>query len=109
MIQGKQIGSGSDAITVAPMNLRIQLETCKDELALIGEGDGHSPQERIRAALTIILACAKRNHPDLTEAQLCEQLDSADVWPLMNWVFTKSGFREVPLAPSPQSPQADAT
>jgi len=109
MIPGKEIGSGSDAITVAPMNLRIQLETCKDELALIGKGDAHTPEERIRAALKIILACAQRNKPELTEAQLCEQLDSADVWPLMNWVFTKSGFREVPLAPSLPSQQADAT
>lgn len=108
MIPGKQIGSGSDAITVAPMNLRIQLETCKDDLEIAGDAT-RTQMERANAGLNIILACARRNHPMLTREQLCEQLDAADVWPLVGWVLTKSGFQQVPLEPSVPSQPAGAT
>lgn len=102
MIPGIVIGYGAAALTVAPVNLRIQFETNKDDFALAQKSD--LPEEdRVMAMMRIMLACVHRNDPSATMAQLMDAVDTADLPQLFSAILTKSGFQPRPLGVTPTS------
>lgn len=102
MIPGIQLSNGATTITVAPMNLRIQFdETLKDDVDRVMQGSKDDPKAFQQSAITVILACARRNHPELSRDQLLDVLDSADLGPVLVSVLTKSGFKPRPLETEP--------
>lgn len=109
MIPGITLTDGVTTIVVAPMNLRIQLEEpTKPYVDRVMEGVNDDQPGFNAAAEQVILACAQRNHPNLTQAQLREVMDAADLGPLLIAVLTKSGFKPRPLGMA-ASPQAAAS
>lgn len=102
MIPGVTLTNGATTITVAPMNLRIQFdETLKDDVDRVMQGSKDDPKAFQQSAITVILACARRNHPELSRDQLLDVLDSADLGPVLVSVLTKSGFKPRPLEIEP--------
>lgn len=97
MISGIEVTDGTAIYTIAPMNLRIQLDTNAQDLAMLS-ADSATTDERFFAGLNLLLACARRNHPQLTLDALKEAIDTADFMLLVNAVMTKSGFVSRPLA-----------
>lgn len=118
MIPGVTISNGVTTIVVAPMNLRIQFdEATKDAVDIVLEGRGDDPKAYQQAAIEVILACARRNHSELTREQLYDVLDYADVRPLLLSILSKSGFKPRPLeqsrpevaSPSPAAASSDSS
>lgn len=102
MIPGVTLTNGATTITVAPMNLRIQFDDdTKDAADIVLDGRNDDPKAYQKAAVDIILACARRNHPELSRETLYEVLDYADIRPTLLSVLSKSGFKPRPLAESP--------
>lgn len=98
MIPGIELTDGATRLVVAPMNLRIQLEEpTKADVERVRKGPGDDVPGFEAAALNVLLACTKRNHPDATREQLLEMIDSADLFPLLVAVLNKSGFEPRPL------------
>lgn len=107
MIPGIQLTDGVTTIVVAPMNLRIQLEEpTKPYVDRVMEGINDDQAGFNAAAEQVVLACAQRNHPNLTQAQLREVMDAADLGPLLIAVLTKSGFKPRPLGLTESPPVA---
>lgn len=107
IIPGTQLSNGATTIVVPPMNLRIYFdESTKDDVELVMRGSKEDPKAYQQAAINVVLACARRNHPELSREQLYEVLDSADLAPLVVAVVTKSPFR--PQAPGDIQPMAVA-
>jgi hypothetical protein len=109
-IPGIQLSNGATTIVVPPMNLRIYFdESTKDDVELVLQGSKEDPKAFSLAAINVILACARRNHPELSREQLCDVLDSADLAPLVVAVVTKSGFKPQPLGEMQPMAVAGAT
>jgi hypothetical protein len=101
-IPGVTLSNGATTITVPPMNLRILFdEATKDDVDLVMRGSKDDPKVFQQAAINVILACARRNHPQLSRDQLLDVLDAADLGPLLVAVLTKSGFTSLPLGTKP--------
>lgn len=101
MIPGSlELTNGVTTVHVAPENLRIYWS----EESVKGRADAEagtlSPDDLVRVMQNTILACARRNHPELTMEQLCEVLDVADIVRVHSWVKTKSGLTQPPLGQS---------
>ena len=100
-IPGITLTNGATTITVAPMNLRIQFDDeTKDDVALVTSGEKQDAKAFTLAAINVVLACARRNHPNLTREQLLDVMDAADLGPTLVAVLYKSGFKPRPLASS---------
>ena len=98
MIEGIKVSIGGTEYVIPPMTLRIQLcDPTKASVEKIQQG-AESTAEFVDAALDVILACAKRNYPDL-ERDVLMDLDFADISPLVVSLMTKSGFAPRPLTP----------
>ena len=98
MIPGIELSNGATTLIVAPMNLRIQLEEpTKSDVERVRQGTGDDVAGFEAAAINVLLACTKRNHPDATRDQLLDLIDSADLFPLLVAVLNKSGFEPRPL------------
>ena len=107
MIPGITIGYGATALTVAPVNLRIQFESNKDDFVLARKPDA-TEDDRLMAMVRIILACVQRNDPAATVTQLMEAIDTADLPELFGAILTKSGFQPRPLGVTPTSDQSNS-
>lgn len=106
MIHGLELTNGKTTITVAPQNLRIYFsdeatKAREDAAAGTLKGDGF-----LKVMERNILACARRNHPDLTLDELREVLDTADIERVHTWCMTKSGLQIGPLAAAAVAPAA---
>lgn len=109
-IPGVTISNGVTTIVVAPMNLRIQFDDdTKGDVDLVMQGSKDDPKAFQQAAINVILACARRNHPQLSRDQLLDVLDAADLGPLLVAVLTKSGFTSQPLGTKPPNAAAGAS
>lgn len=110
MIPGIEITDGARTLTVAPMNLRILLcEPTKADVDRVSKGTGDDPEGFRDAALNLLLACVKRNHPDATRDDLLDMVNAGDLGDLLAGVMTRSGLRERPLAsPAASQPHAPA-
>lgn len=98
MIHGIELTNGVTTITVAPQNLRIYFSdeaTKAREDAASGTLTG---DEFLKVMERNILACARRNHPNLTLEELREVLDTADIERVNAWCMKKSGLQSGPLA-----------
>lgn len=102
MIPGIEITDGARTYTVAPMNLRIMLcEPTKAMVDRISAGPGDDPVAFENAAVDLLLACVKRNHPEAKREDLLEMVNAADLADLLTGIMTRSGLRERPLAIAP--------
>jgi hypothetical protein len=98
MIPGITLTDGVTTLVVAPVNLRIQFdEATKDDFECVAKGSGSDAAAYTQSAISLLLACARRNHPTATREQLLELVDFADLGPLLGAVLTKSGFTPRPL------------
>lgn len=110
IIPGIQLSNGATTIVVPPMNLRIYFdEATKDDVELVLQGSKENPLAYQQAAINVVLACARRNHPEISREQLYEVLDSADLGPLVVAVVTKSAFKPQVLGDIPPIAVAGAT
>lgn len=104
MIPGVTLTNGATTITVAPMNLRIQFDDeTKADVELVTSGEKQDAKAFTQAAINVVLACARRNHPTLTREQLFDVMDAADLGPTLVSVLYKSGFKPRPLESSGES------
>jgi hypothetical protein len=103
MIPGVEITDGARTFTIAPMNLRILLESNKDDVDRISRGSDGDKDSFNAAAINLLLACGKRNHPDMTRDNILDAVDVADLSGLIVQVMTKSGMKPSPLAATPAS------
>ena len=102
MIPGIEITDGARTYTVAPMNLRIMLcEPTKALVDRIGQGPGDGPDAFQNAAIDLLLACVKRNHPEATREDLLDMINVGDLAGLLTGVMHASGMRARPLEPTP--------
>lgn len=109
MIPGITLTDGVTTVVVAPMNLRIQFDDAtKGDVDRVMAGVNDDPNGFRDAAINVILACARRNHPALTREQLMEVLDAADLGPLLAAVLTKSGFEPRPLGSPARAQQSQS-
>lgn len=98
MISGVEISDGARTFTIAPMNLRILLcDPTKGDIERISKGTGDDPASFQDAAINLILACGKRNHPDMTRDNVLDAVDAADLAGIVVEVMTKSGMMQRPL------------
>jgi hypothetical protein len=105
MIPGVEITDGARTLTVAPMNLRILLcEPTKALVDRVGAGPGDDIAGFQNAALDLLLACLKRNHPEATRDDLLDMVNAADLGELLGSVMTKSGLKPRPLEVATTSP-----
>lgn len=105
MIPGIEITDGARTYTVAPMNLRILLcEPTKALVERVSQGAGDDPAGFQEAAIGLLLACVKRNHPEATRDDLLDMVNAGELAQLLVGVMQASGMRERPLAASPASP-----
>ena len=101
MIQGIELKSGVTTIVVAPLNLRLQFEEpTKSDVDRVRKGIDDDVASFEVSAVNVLLACARRNHPELTREQLLDAIDAADLFPLLIAVLNKSGFEPRPLGPT---------
>ena len=111
MIPGIELKAGATTIIVAPMNLRIQLEEpTKTDVDRVRRGVDNDVASFEQAAINVLLACARRNHPELSREQLLDAVDAADLLPMLVAVLNKSGFEPRPLsmgAPTPERQPPD--
>jgi hypothetical protein len=109
MIPGISINLCGTEYIVPPINLRIQLEEpTKSDLEMIEKGVSDGIVSFINAAVNIILACAKRNYPDMQRDTIIDGIDSGDLSSFVVALLTKTGFRprplEIPGKVEPSSP-----
>ena len=99
VIPGIDITDGARTFTVAPMNLRILLcEPTKGYVDRIKQGPGQDAESFQGAAIELILACVKRNHPEATKDDLLDMVNAGDLGDLLAGMMQASGLRERPLA-----------
>ncbi|OYV49369.1 MAG: hypothetical protein B7Z78_13785 [Rhodospirillales bacterium 20-60-12] len=100
MISGIELTDGTTTITLPPPNLRITDEMEPERVALLAM-DQKDPAAVSAAFLSmarkLLLMCARRNHPDLTKAQLDDFLPPSAVLPLYTWALNKAGLKMLPL------------
>lgn len=102
MIPGIEITDGARTYTAAPMNLRIMLcEPTKAFVDRIARGPGDDPAGFQNAAVELLLACVKRNHPEAVRDDLLEMINVGDLGSLLTGVMTHSGMQPIPLAVPP--------
>jgi hypothetical protein len=102
MIPGIEITDGARTFTVAPMNLRIMLcEPTKALVDRISQGPGDDVAGFQNAAIDLLLACVKRNHPDATRDDILDMVNVADLGGILTGVMSNSGLRPRPLEPTP--------
>ena len=117
MIPGSlELTNGIVTIHVAPENLRIYWSDESVKGRTDAEAGKLSPDDLLRVMQATILACARRNTPELTMDQLCDVLDVADIVRVHSWVKTKSGQVPLPLgrsggleSPAPNSSGTSST
>jgi hypothetical protein len=108
MVPGIEVSDGARRFTIAPMNLRILLcEPTKDDVDRISKGAGDDPASFQEAAINLLVACGRRNHPELTRDDILDTVDAGDLGGLIVRVMTKSGMTPRPLAVPPANPQPE--
>lgn len=87
-----QITDGTTTLHIAPENLRIYFSEAATKLRERAQRAELAGDELLRAMEETILACARRNHPELTLEKLRDVLNVAEIGKIHNWVKTKSGL-----------------
>src|SRR6185437_3854882 len=109
MRPGITLTDGTTTIVVPPMNLRIQTdEENEQHLDRIFRGDITDGKAFTNSCITILLACARLNHPDLKRETLLDVVDAADLGKLVSSVLSKSGFKPRPLEETSAEQEAPA-
>lgn len=99
MIPGIPVNFGGTDYVLPPMNLRIQLEEpTKSDVELLQKNNAADQSQFLNAAVNVILACAKRNYPDISRDTIIDGVDSGDLPGLVVALLTKTGFTPRPLA-----------
>ncbi|NTV01934.1 MAG: hypothetical protein HGB04_04000 [Chlorobiaceae bacterium] len=92
MIAGvKHTFPGGRILILPPLSIAA-LKLHKDDIKAMREDIGNI--DNFEKAVTIITASAKRNYPDITEAEIEDLLDVKSVWAVFRIVMGSSGLEE---------------
>jgi len=91
MIEGVEIKLGGETLIVAPMNFKA-IKRLAPVIQKIG-GSGFR-MEDFAEVQEVIAASLRRNHPDLTDDFLSENLDLGNVKPILEAVMLATGGKK---------------